>query len=82
MNADPWTVRCEIAAKLDAEYPAWRIWITETLWWATRRTPLPFGAAKAELHATVVGDSAEELRDALDEQARRWDRFNPARVPY
>ena len=75
MNADPWAVRQEIAAKLDAEYPSWRVWITETLWWATRRTPLPLRAMKAELYATVAADTAEGLRDALDEQARRWDRF-------
>ena len=74
-------MRREIAAKLDAEYPTWRVWITETLWWATRRTPLPVGAAKADLYATVAADSADELRDALDEQGRRWERFNRPRRP-
>ena len=69
MNADPWALRREIAAKLEAEYPMWRVWITETLWWATRRTPLPPGAMKAELYATVAADTAEELRDGLEEQA-------------
>ena len=83
MNArDPWAVRQEIAAKLDAEYPTWRVWITETWWWATRRTPLPQGATRAELYATVCTDTAEELRDALDEQARLWERFNRLRIPY
>lgn len=76
---DPWAVRAEIARKLNAEYPTWRVWITERWWWATRRTPLPDGASRVELYATACADTAEELRDALEEQARRWRRFNQRR---
>lgn len=69
-------MRQEIARKLEAEHVAWRVWITETWWWATRKTPvLPPGGDRAELYLTLCADTAEELRDALDEQAQRWIRF-------
>lgn len=77
---DAWAVRQEIARKLEVEYPTWRVWITETWWWATRKTAaLPRGADRAELYATLCHDTAEELRDALDEQARRWARIDARR---
>lgn len=80
---DTWAVRQEIARRLETVYPTWRVWITERWWWATRRTPLPDGAGRADLHVTVPADTAEELRDALEEQARRWRLFTrprPARL--
>lgn len=79
---DTWAVRQEIARRLETAYPTWRVWITDTWWWATRKTAaLPREADRADLYATLCRDTAEELRDALDEQTRRWNRFSrPRRV--
>lgn len=80
MNDNTWAVRHEIARKLEAAYPAWRVWITERWWWATRKTAaLPRAADGTDLYATLCHDTAEELRDALDEQDRRWRRFDTPR---
>lgn len=73
---DTWAVRQEIARRLETVYPTWRVWITETLWWGTRKTAaLPPGGGRADLSMTVCANTPEELRHALDEQSRRWARF-------
>lgn len=72
--ADPWPIREEIARQLGENYPAWRVWITEHTWWATRRTPLPSGALRHRLYATVVADTPQGLRAEIEEQMERQRR--------
>lgn len=62
----PWAVRQEIARQLGEAYPAWRVWLTEQSWWATRRTPLPPGALRYRLYATVTADSPQALRAEIE----------------
>lgn len=72
---DPWAVRQEIARQLGEAYPAWRVWISEHTWWATRRTPLPPGALRHQLYATVTADTPQQLRAEIDEQIERQHRY-------
>lgn len=82
-SPEPWAVRQEIARQLGEAYPAWQVWVSEPSWWATRRTPLPPGALRYRLYATVTADTPQGLRAEIEEQMARQGRYvhRPRRDP-
>jgi hypothetical protein len=62
--------------RLRRNYPQWRIWrgMTEQRqpsgWYATRRNEITDADIDRGMHRTVDADTAERLRELLDEQMR------------
>lgn len=60
--------------ELRRDWPNWSIWVTGTLWIATRRGPRPetppdFFSPRGEPAATLIENSPDELLTALKDQA-------------
>lgn len=56
-------------AAIERDFPHWQVWLSQrgVCWAAVLRVPA------AGCDATVIMDSADELREALAEQSRRMD---------
>jgi hypothetical protein len=67
-------VHADTLEQLQKDWPAWRIWRTETMWNATRRgglpeTPRGFFSRRGQLVLPLLEDSPHELLAALERQA-------------
>ncbi|MEO3786219.1 hypothetical protein ABGB12_23060 [Actinocorallia sp. B10E7] len=71
--------------RLRETWPGWSVWVTGSLWVATRRTPVPdvppgFFSPRGEPAATLIEDGPDELQAALREQAAIEDAVRAARA--
>ncbi|GAA2718686.1 hypothetical protein [Actinocorallia aurantiaca] len=65
--------------------PGWSVWVTGSLWVATRRGPVPdvppgFFSLRGEPAATLIEDGPDELQAALREQDAIEDAVRAARA--
>ncbi|MGH3504527.1 MAG: hypothetical protein ACRDQA_27050 [Nocardioidaceae bacterium] len=70
-----------LRAALEREFPGWTVWLSASMWWATRHETVTRELTRAGLWASLVADTSDDLRKQLTEQGDRARAYAARRVP-